>query len=99
MKQDDRVTSAAELKARLSHYLRIVRRGGRVVVTHRGQAIAALEPIADAALDERTARLLQAGLARPAGRPLPDDFWQERAPEDAEGRALSALLEDRLGGR
>ena len=99
MRQADRVTSIAELKARLSHYLRIVQRGGRVVVTHRGRAVAALEPIADATPDARTAQLVEAGLARPAGRPLPHDFWQEHAPEDPEGRALSGLLEDRLGGR
>lgn len=99
MKRNDRVTSTAELKARLSHYLRLVRRGERVVVTHRGRAVATLEPIGDDASDERASRLVEAGLARPAGRPLPDDFWQEPAPADPEGLALSGLLEERLGGR
>ena len=99
MEKDDRVASTAELKARLSHFLRVVRRGGRVVVTHRGRAVAALEPIGGDVSDDRISRLVEAGLARPAGRPLPDDFWQQPAPADPEGRALAALLEERLGGR
>lgn len=99
MKQTDRVVSTAELEARLSHYLRLVRRGGRVVVTHRGRAIATLRPVSGEALDERGKRLVEAGLARPAGAPLPADFWDDAGPADPTGRALSGLLEERTNGR
>jgi len=35
-----------ELKNRIGHYLRIVRRGGTIVVTSRGEPVARLMPIA-----------------------------------------------------
>lgn len=99
MKKEDRVASTAELKARLSHYLRMVRRGDRVVVTHHGRPIAALEPVGPEGPDERASALVRAGLARPRGTPLPAGFWDDEGPEDPDGRALAGLLEERASGR
>jgi len=62
------------LKDRLSEYLRRVRAGERVVVSHRGRPIAELAPIDndDLSPEERLARLEEAGeVRRGSGAPLP----------------------------
>jgi prevent-host-death family protein len=91
--------SVAELKARLSHYLRMVRAGRDVIVTDRGVPVARLCPVDSAFPDARTTALCRAGLARPPRRALPPDFWERPRPADPEGRALAALLEERAEGR
>ncbi|MGH7476968.1 MAG: type II toxin-antitoxin system Phd/YefM family antitoxin [Longimicrobiales bacterium] len=95
-----RTTSIAELKARLSHYLRLVRRGEEIVVTDRGRPVARLGPIAaGTGLDERVRRLVAEGLARPPSGELPRDFWKRPRPLDPQGRSLTALLEERADER
>jgi prevent-host-death family protein len=91
--------SVAELKARLSHYLRIVRAGQDVIVTDRGVPVARLCPVGPVLPDARTTALYRAGLARPPRRALPPDFWERPRPADPGGRALAALLEERAEGR
>ena len=92
--------SIAELKARLSHYLRRVRRGETLTVTDRGRAVASLGPVEGMRLDERMQRLVDQGIVRaPSGPPLPADFWERPRPSDPEGRILAALLEEREQGR
>ena len=55
-----------ELKARLSEYLKLARRGRRIVVTHRGREIAALGPVSE---ERRTLEsLMAAGNLRWTGR-------------------------------
>jgi len=55
-----------ELKARLSEYLKLARRGRRIVVTDRGREIAALGPVSD---EGRTLEsLMAAGNLRWTGR-------------------------------
>jgi prevent-host-death family protein len=56
-----------ELKARLSHYLRRVGRGERIVVTARGRAVGVIGPAAGSALRERLEAMLRSGKARWAG--------------------------------
>jgi prevent-host-death family protein len=91
--------SVAELKAHLSHYLRIVRAGQDVIVTDRGVPVARLCPVGPVLPDARTMALCRASLARPPRRALPADFWERPRPADPEGRALAALLEERAEGR
>ena len=45
-------TSVRELKARLSHYLKLAARGEQITVTSRGRPIARLMPPAPTAVDE-----------------------------------------------
>lgn len=55
-----------ELKARLSEYLKLARRGRRIVVTDRGREIAALGPVSE---ERRTLEsLMAAGNLRWTGR-------------------------------
>jgi len=43
--------------------------------------------------------LIRAGLARPAVRALPREFWERPRPQDRQARALAALIEERAEGR
>ena len=94
-----RRVSVARLKARLSEYLAAVKAGGEVIVTDRGRPVARLTGLAGAVEeDARVSRLVRAGLARPAERPLGSDFFRLPRPSDPEGRALRSLLEERGEG-
>lgn len=90
----------AQLKARLSEYLRIARSGGEVVVTERGTPIARLVPVGPAlAVESRLARLAQAGLIRPARRPFAPELLEGDTPRDPAGRMLEIVLEERAVDR
>ena len=92
--------SVSELKARLSAYLEIVRRGGEVMVTDRGRLIARIGPVVGAQREEsRRDALLRSGQLRGPTTPLPAGFWKRQRPVDAKGRSLSALLDERGDGR
>lgn len=88
--------SVTDLKARLSHYLREVRRGGEVEVLERGVPIARLTGIerpAGAADDERRARLVRAGVLRQGtGKTA---RLLERPPLPVSTSILEALEEER----
>lgn len=78
-----------ELKSSLSLYLRRVGDGEEFVVTNRGRPIARL--VATDASNERLARLIEAGLVRPAlsqRRPRP-------APIKAAGTVSDLVAEQR----
>jgi prevent-host-death family protein len=62
-----------ELKAHLSHYVRLAREGGRVVVTDRGEEVAELRSVTP--LSPGLRELIDSGMVRwsggkPACRPL-----------------------------
>lgn len=99
MERDQQVASIAQLKARLSHYLRLVRRGEWITVTHRGRPVATLGPVGAETGDARVRRLVEAGIARAPGDRLPADFWERERPADPEGRSLAGLLEERAEAR
>ena len=95
-----RHVSVAELKARLSEYLAVARRGDDVIVTDRGRPIARLSGLLnEAKLDARVSELVRTGLLRPPRRPLPEGFWDEDRPSAPGADALKALLEEREEGR
>ncbi|MDR7521802.1 MAG: type II toxin-antitoxin system prevent-host-death family antitoxin [Armatimonadota bacterium] len=52
-----------ELKARLSHYLRRIKEGERIVVTTHGEPIAVMVPAPEGEIDERFEAMLQDGTA------------------------------------
>jgi prevent-host-death family protein len=90
-------TSVTDLKARLSHYLRLAQRGSEVQILDRGVPIARLVGIRGSRVEEdksRLQRLSQAGLLRCGSGDLSWLLTQEPMPVDCKDLSL-ALAEDR----
>ncbi len=93
--------SVTELKANLSRYLRLVRRGSEVHVLERGVPIARLVGLRDA-IDigddgERVNRLVKGGILR---RGTSDLSWILREPPiSAPGADLSGAVDEDRGDR
>ncbi len=95
-----RRASIADLKARLSEYVDAAKAGEEVIVTDRNKPVARLGPIgAPVRREAQLIGLIRAGLARPAVRALPREFWERPRPRDRQARALGALIEERAEGR
>jgi len=95
-----RVAAIAELKARLSEYLDIVKSGTEVVVTERGNPIARIIPYTKTDLLSRhLAELARRGMVRMGSGVIPESFWTTQAPVDPEGRSLAYLLAERAESR
>jgi len=56
-----------QLRDRLSHYLRRVKTGERLVVTERGISVAVLSPPVEKAVDQRLDAMLREGVAHWSG--------------------------------
>jgi prevent-host-death family protein len=87
--------SVRDLKNGLSAYLRLVRRGERIVVTCRGEPVAELSPAAETSLslDRSLAKLAESGELRLPKRRRPID---PIARARVRGPAVaSTVLEDR----
>jgi len=84
-----------ELKANLSRYLRLVRQGGSVTITARGQAIGRIVPLSKRGepVEPRAWALVEAGLASWGGGKL----TPRRPPAKLRGEKTVAelLVEDR----
>lgn len=94
-----RTTSISVLKAKLSEFLDIVRRGEEVLVTDRGRAIARLAPvIGSSSLEGRREELIRTGRMREPRAKLPRDFLDRKRPADPKGKGIAALLADRESG-
>lgn len=91
----------SELKNRLSHYLRYVRRGQSVLVYDRDRPIARIEPVRESILaegeGERVAELERVGALRAPSSTLPPGWIQRRGSVQAD--VLRALLAERESGR
>ena len=95
-----KTVSVTELKARLSAFLDIIRRGDEVLVTDRGRPIARLAPVIGArSVEGRREELLRTGRMRAPRAKLPKDFWERQRPDDPKGRGLAALLAERESSR
>ncbi len=95
-----RRASIAALKAHLSEYVNAAKAGEEVIVTDRNKPVARLGPVKPPIRrDARLMDLVRAGLARPAVRALPQEFWERPRPRDRQARALAALIEERAEGR
>jgi len=91
----------AELKNRLSHYLRRVQRGESILVCDRDRVIARIERVgAHAPVPEQDAawltRLEQRGVLR-RGTGAPTREWMARKPRVAAD-VVAALLQERAEG-
>lgn len=91
----------AELKSGLSQYLDRVQAGETVIVTDHGRPVAKLIPMAlgEQEPDDRLRALERLGWVRLGDRPISSDFWKLPRPQDASGRSLELLLEEREDGR
>jgi len=95
-----KTVSVTELKARLSAFLDIIRRGDEVLVTDRGRPIARLAPVTGArSVEGRREELLRTGRMRSPRAKLPKDFWERKRPDDPKSRGLAAILAERESGR
>ena len=87
-----------DLKSRLTHYLRLIKEGERLVVTERGKPIALIRPLdgteAQSSIEERLAVLAKQGLVR---LPLKKGrFHIKTPPIKIKGKPLSRIIiEDR----
>lgn len=96
--------SVSKLKASLSHYLAMVKRGEEVLVTDRNRPVARLLPVApDLGDRERLLEMARQGRVRLPERWPTKESWEEfdklPFPEDPEGLVLKALLEEREENR
>lgn len=82
----------ADLKNRLSHYLRLVARGERVIILDRGRPVGQIAPLPT--IDDSVRHLVAQGLARPPQTRLPATFWKRALPKSRRSVA-AALAEDR----
>jgi len=94
--------NVSELKNRLSHYLRLVRRGKTILVCDRDQVIARIEPAGGpAAADSDDARWLdeleRRGAIRRATTSLPRGWLAARPVVEPD--VVTALLDEREDGR
>ena len=99
MKSTIKTISVSQLKARLSEQLRKVKAGETVLITERGRPIGMMSPLPAECLGEDLTELVEAGLVRPASRPLDPGFWGQERAADPEGQVRAALLEERKEGR
>ncbi len=91
--------SIAELKARLSEYIAVAKRGEEVVVTDRGRPVVRLAAIrGEAARNAHLEGLVRAGVVRVPEKKLPRGFGDAGLIPDPSGSLLAALLEDRAEG-
>lgn len=93
-------TGVAELKNRLSYYLRFVRRGQSVLICDRDVPIARIDPIrvATAAGDDDLIEELQrtGSLRAPSQRLAPD--WRKERP-GTRADVVAAIIKEREEGR
>lgn len=87
-----KTAAVAELKDRLSHYLRLVAKGETVTVLDRGRPVAQITPIRSA--DDSLRRLAAQGLVRLPLRTLARGFWRRPLPKSSRS-VVEALVEDR----
>ena len=88
-----RTANIAELRDRLTQYLREVRAGEEIIIRDRQRPIAKIVPLT--VDDEADAALVAAGLMRKAEGSLPASFWRTRRAAVAVRTAAAAVREDR----
>jgi len=91
-----RTVNVADLKDRLSAYLRQVREGEEILIKDRTRPVALIVPLsARNDVDADTAALVASGKARPPKASLSSSFWALPAPRIPIARASGAVSADR----
>lgn len=88
-----KTAAIAELKNRLSHYLRIVSGGETVTILDRGRPVAQITPVRSTE-DDGLRKLAAQGLVRLPLRRLPKEFWRRPLAKPSRS-VVEALREDR----
>jgi prevent-host-death family protein len=91
-----RSTNIADLRNRLTQYLREVRAGEEIIVRDRKRPIAKIIPFTIEE-DDDDAALVAAGLMRKGTGTLPASFWRTRRPAVPLEAVVAALSADRDG--
>ena len=94
-----RTTAVANLKAKLSRYLRLVKTGEEVLITDRDVPIAKIVPVRDLGSELEALRDLERqGLLRLGSGRLPKGFWDLPRGKDPEAAVRGVLREERDRG-
>ncbi len=96
-----KTAGVAELKARLTSYLKLVKSGNEILITDRGSPLAMLVPIdSSRRRNARCQRLAAGGLLRLGKRRMPKSLLvPPKGPQNIGKGVLSALLSERDEGR
>jgi prevent-host-death family protein len=90
-----RSTNIADLRNRLTQYLREVRAGEEIVVRDRQRPIAKLVPFTVDDDDVEDVALVAGGLMRKGTGVIPPSFWKARRPRVSVKAAVAAVSTDR----
>jgi prevent-host-death family protein len=90
-----RSTNIADLRNRLTQYLREVRAGEEIVVRDRQRPIAKIVPFTVDDDDADDAALVAGGLMRKGSGTLPASFWRVRRARVTRDAAVAAVRADR----
>ena len=90
-----RSTNIADLRNRLTQYLREVRAGEEIVVRDRQRPIARIVPFTVDGDDVDDAALIAGGLMRKGSGRIAPSFWKARRPPVTLERAIAAVSRDR----
>jgi prevent-host-death family protein len=91
-----RSTNIADLRNRLTQYLKEVRAGEEIIVRDRQRPIAKIIPFTiDDDGEESDADLVAAGLMRKGTGRLPASFWKTRRPSVPLDAVIAAVNADR----
>ena len=93
-----RSTNIADLRNRLTQYLKEVRAGEEIVVRDRQRPIAKIIPFTVDEDEQNDADLVAAGLMRKGTGKLPASFWKTRRPGVPLDVAIAAVSADRDEG-
>ncbi len=90
-----RSTNIADLRNRLTQYLREVRAGEEIVVRDRQRPIAKIVPFTVDDDDADDAALVAGGLMRKGSGLIPPSFWKARRSRMTRRAAIAAVSADR----
>jgi prevent-host-death family protein len=90
-----RSTNIADLRNRLTQYLKKVRAGEEIIVRDRQRPIAKIVPFTLDEDEEDDADLVAAGVIRKGTGTLPPSFWKPRRPGVPREVAVAAVRADR----
>jgi len=94
-----KTTGIANLKARLSSYLKLVKTGEEILITERNVAIAKIVPVEALGPDLEALRDLERkGLLKIGSGRLPRNFWKMPRGKDPKASVRSAAREERERG-